>query len=344
MKKMTKGFTLIELLVVIAIIAILAAILFPVFSKAREKARQTNCTSNQKQIATATMMYVQENEETLPETDFWSVIDVKGKVLQCPTAGKKLANAYVFNSYIAGLGLGKIEDPTEKVLTADGEHKATTTPEVTLDNVAYKQADYNVTRHGKYGIASFVDGHVTTIKYAPLSEIVPDFDSADNAAPTEIRGGTADFITDTPGVIKYDKGDLTGGLSWDGMYIAGYELKSNCYIEFKASVSTDSFMVGFINNKTGAGSATYAQLNYAIYLRNNRIDLYQSGGNAKDNVNPSGSVYRIERMGNTVSAYMDGKHIFDFPAKSTGTLYPAIAVISQQSYTITNIKIGGWEK
>ncbi len=60
---MRKGFTLIELLVVIAIIAILAAILFPVFARAREKARQTSCLSNMKQVGLATMMYVQDYDE-----------------------------------------------------------------------------------------------------------------------------------------------------------------------------------------------------------------------------------------------------------------------------------------
>jgi len=58
------GFTLIELLVVIAIIAILAAILFPVFSQARESARKTACLSNTKQIGLAVSMYVQDYDET----------------------------------------------------------------------------------------------------------------------------------------------------------------------------------------------------------------------------------------------------------------------------------------
>jgi len=60
------AFTLIELLVVIAIIAILAAILFPVFAKAREKARQSSCSSNLKQVGLAVQQYVQDYDERMP--------------------------------------------------------------------------------------------------------------------------------------------------------------------------------------------------------------------------------------------------------------------------------------
>ncbi len=80
-----RGFTLIELLVVIAIIAILAAILFPVFAQARSKARQTSDLSNQKQIGMAYLMYIQDYDETFPAAYqsasrvlnvYWSPVDL----------------------------------------------------------------------------------------------------------------------------------------------------------------------------------------------------------------------------------------------------------------------------
>jgi len=66
MHRKFSGFTLIELLVIIAIIAILAAILFPVFAKVREKARQTSCASNMKQLGLAMVQYVQDSDEAYP--------------------------------------------------------------------------------------------------------------------------------------------------------------------------------------------------------------------------------------------------------------------------------------
>ena len=76
-----RGFTLIELLVVIAIIAILAAILFPVFAQARAKARQTSCLSNVKQLSLGFMMYVQDYDETFP---YWNWGDSYGSGSRTP--------------------------------------------------------------------------------------------------------------------------------------------------------------------------------------------------------------------------------------------------------------------
>jgi prepilin-type N-terminal cleavage/methylation domain-containing protein/prepilin-type processing-associated H-X9-DG protein len=90
------GFTLIELLVVIAIIAILAAILFPVFARAREQARRSSCLSNLKQLGLAAMMYGQDYDEQLPVgvtqgNPLWDVVNalmpyVKNRaIFYCPS-------------------------------------------------------------------------------------------------------------------------------------------------------------------------------------------------------------------------------------------------------------------
>jgi prepilin-type N-terminal cleavage/methylation domain-containing protein len=170
-----KGFTLIELLVVIAIIAILAAILFPVFAKAREKARQTSCLSNQKQITTAAMMWSQDNNETFPlYNSFWTNMALSQKVCQCLTAGSSVQNAYVYNNQLSGLPLGSqtITDPTTFFLSADG--LATSYPAV--PNVAFVSTDiaYRHQSGTTAGtIASYVDGHValTTSPIAVFNSI-----------------------------------------------------------------------------------------------------------------------------------------------------------------------------
>ena len=92
-EKMRKGFTLIELLVVIAIIAILAAILFPVFARAREKARQSSCLSNTKQIILGCLMYGQDYDERIP----------CGRVQHNPTTCDNNSKAFyqhVINPYV----------------------------------------------------------------------------------------------------------------------------------------------------------------------------------------------------------------------------------------------------
>ena len=86
-RKPAKGFTLIELLVVIAIISILAAILFPVFATAREKARQTTCASNLKQIGLGVAQYVQDYDECFPLVYWTSGTGwmPNGNTTPCPT-------------------------------------------------------------------------------------------------------------------------------------------------------------------------------------------------------------------------------------------------------------------
>ncbi len=144
----SSGFTLIELLVVIAIIAILAAILFPVFAQAREKARQTACLSNTKQLSLGVMQYAQDYDETLPVvgttgtmrgtwmTQIYSYVANKD-VFSCPSLGGVgysnqggvygNASAYGWNWNLgtlpennqSGYPLSELRNPAETIIIGD---------------------------------------------------------------------------------------------------------------------------------------------------------------------------------------------------------------------------------
>ena len=153
-----KGFTLIELLVVIAIIAILAAILFPVFARAREKARQTTCASNQRQMALGIQMFAQDHGNLLPASaTVWTQLNLDSGILVCPTKGKASPNGYGYNASLSNQPMGSYNDPTLTPLTADSD---------TSNNLLCAVADYSV-RHTNECIIAYLDGHVAPTTAPP---------------------------------------------------------------------------------------------------------------------------------------------------------------------------------
>ena len=199
--RVLRGFTLIELLVVIAIIAILAAILFPVFARAREAARQTSCTSNVKQLVTALAMYSQDYDETTISDRFLSpsggyswmyALDtyVKNRQLwKCPSDGNAAdvwdgtatdaTVSYGYNYlFLNGVGLAAVNKPSDTIQVLDSGGYSSSgqaqtqgcivNPRQAALPTAYTDSGYVTTegqyRHNENAIVGYMDGHAKAHK------------------------------------------------------------------------------------------------------------------------------------------------------------------------------------
>ncbi len=194
MRRCVAGFTLIELLVVIAIISILASILFPVFSRARAKARQSACISNEKQILLALKMYCEDFDETLPLGDYvpvngedglfvqnrWQWYDMafdyvrNSELYRCPEV-RRLMPGYGMNAAAAGLSLGAFYDSSIKIVITDMRNAQSTDDNpnpgewrVYWNGGALAAGNVDVDRHNNGAVYGFLDGHVKWHKEAAV--------------------------------------------------------------------------------------------------------------------------------------------------------------------------------
>lgn len=201
--KLKKGFTLIELLVVIAIIAILAAILFPVFGRARENARRSSCQSNTKQILLGFKQYTQDYDELFPVASTGVAATAasaymtgwagsiqpylkSSQIFQCPSeinSGSTITSNltdYYYNGVASGKGESTFNNSSNSVMLCEGVETLGAAATASAAVTTGTPAAYS--RHLDGSNYAFVDGHVKWFQStkAPLSSVVANSANGSN--------------------------------------------------------------------------------------------------------------------------------------------------------------------
>ena len=233
---MKRGFTLIELLVVIAIIAILAAILFPVFARAREKARQTSCLSNLKQVGTAMLMYIQDYDERYGQsmsgtsagttTVYHELMPYmkNAQILECPSNPDEITMA-AMSALLGGLGAppiaplgtpgvsyiyntavwedGNLTGPTAPIKDAEIP-RPSETMSLGDGNLEVAPNQFNTPimgTHNEMANAVFCDGHAKVVKCVETSSTYIDLEGETHNL-WRIQGGPYNGRTEFWGIVK----------------------------------------------------------------------------------------------------------------------------------------------
>lgn len=172
----SRGFTLIELLVVIAIIAILAAILFPVFAKVREKARQTSCLSNEKQLGLAIVQYTEDYDEKFPGGYIGAYGSVSGWA----------SRVY---PYVKSTGVYKCPDDSSMSQTLAGNAATFYPISYAMNSNLDPDSHYGGTLSSLTAPASTVALVEAQAIYVDLSNVADDPDSTGTYGSEEVDGG-----------------------------------------------------------------------------------------------------------------------------------------------------------
>lgn len=353
-----RGFTLIELLVVIAIIAVLAAILFPVFAQAREKARASTCLNNERQLMAAVMLYVQDNNETLmPTTNLWSSYIANAttsNIFDCAskngTKGSGSSPKYGFNPNILGQALGDLKSPAITIALADiKDGGSKLTPPYTL---SYATGDYNIDlRHSNGANLAFLDGH-TGYMTVPTNASCSSTITAMGAQIQLLSVKDIDFVAGSPnaaanvkishpvpgiGTVVYDTKPYGGNGAWiDNVFSTGVIAGDGWFSWRQDTGGANDTFIGFApSSVTSTTSGNYGVINVAAVYNTGNMTVWNEPGHANGSTTlcPDANYlchfFKIARTNGTITFYYDNVLKFTSQYKSTGSLRVGLCLVGQ---------------